>query len=378
MPLDERLKLIRRIEGMRRSHVICYLTSLRPNVQSQIAEDAVRVMFEHLLRLPAAPPQKVKRLDIFLCSNGGSGNVPWRLVALFREFADKVSVLVPYRAYSAATLLALGADEIVMHPFAELGPIDPTVSNQFNPRDAAGSLMGISVEDVSAYVTFLKTTAGIKHEDELVAAIKVLAEKVHPLAIGNVERFIAHSRMIARKILRTHMGESDAQTIDEIVENMASKLYFHGHPINRREAHDDLHLKVAQDVPVELEQTMWALYQDYEAEFKNRETFNPAGDLVSRIGSQPVQPPLAVPVAPGMPPAALAALASAQPLPAALLPITEDYELTVAMIESNGLSSQQTITLRCQLIMVPPAQRLVQQDLIAVRWAEAQVAPVAS
>jgi len=32
-------------------------------------------------------------------------------------------------------MLALGADEIVMHPFAEMGPIDPTVSNDFNPVD---------------------------------------------------------------------------------------------------------------------------------------------------------------------------------------------------------------------------------------------------
>jgi ClpP class serine protease len=53
--------------------------------------------------------------------------VPWRLISLFREYAAKVAVLLPYRAYSAATLLALGADEIVMHPFAEMGPIDPTV-----------------------------------------------------------------------------------------------------------------------------------------------------------------------------------------------------------------------------------------------------------
>ncbi len=83
---------------------------------------SVRVMCDHLLRLPARP---IEKLDIFLVSNGGSGTVPWRLVSLFREFSRSFSVLIPYRAYSAASLLALGADEIVMHPFGELGPIDP-------------------------------------------------------------------------------------------------------------------------------------------------------------------------------------------------------------------------------------------------------------
>ncbi len=93
-----------------------------------------------------------------------------------------------------------------MHPFAELGPIDPTVSNEFNPTDpATGQRLGISVEDVTAYVNFIKATVGITHEDELVEAIKILADRVHPLALGNVERFLSQSRMIARKILRTHI-----------------------------------------------------------------------------------------------------------------------------------------------------------------------------
>jgi len=141
-----------------------------------MSEDAVRHIFDHLLLLGRRP---IPKLDIFLVSNGGSGTVPWRLVSLFREFASELGVLIPYRAYSAASLLALGADEIVMHPFAELGPIDPTVSNEFNPVDqATRQRIGISVEDVRAYVNFVKETVGITHEDELVKALEALAEKL--------------------------------------------------------------------------------------------------------------------------------------------------------------------------------------------------------
>jgi hypothetical protein len=235
MTFANRVELIRKIEEQRGSHVICYLTSVRPNAGAQMAEDAVRAMFDHLLLLPERP---VERLDIFICSNGGNGVVPWRLISLFREFAKQVGVLIPYRAYSAATMLALGADEIVMHPFAEMGPIDPTVTNEYNPVDPQTQRpIGISVEDVKAYVSFVKDTVGIRHEDELVRAIEILAQKVHPLALGNVERFISQSRMIARKILLTHMDkQSDFHKIDETIETLASKLYFHGHPINRRSA----------------------------------------------------------------------------------------------------------------------------------------------
>src|SRR5262249_11929049 len=259
---SQRIVLIKKIEELRGSTVVCFLTSLRQNLPAQIAEDSVRVFFDHLLLFPSRP---VEKFDLFLCSNGGSGTVPWRLVSLFREYAKGFNVLIPYRAYSAATLIALGADEIVMHPFAELGPIDPTVSNDFNPTEQpSGRRLGISVEDVKAYVTFIKSTVGITHEDELIKAIELLATQVHPLALGNVERFLAQSRMIAKKILRTHMADSEDHTIDEIIENMASKLYFHGHPINREEAKKDLRLKVNANLTPELETTMWDLYKDFE------------------------------------------------------------------------------------------------------------------
>jgi hypothetical protein len=337
MAFADRLPLIKKIEDLRGSKVICYLTSLRPNVSAQMAEDAVRVFFDHLATLPN---RKIDKLDIFLCSNGGSGTVPWRLVSLFREFAKSFNVLIPFRAYSAASLLALGADEIVMHPFAELGPIDPTVANDFNPVEN-GRRVGISVEDVTAYVNFIKETVGITHEDELIKAIEILANKVHPLALGNVERFIAQSRMIARKILRTHMRRANDHSIDEIIENMASRLYFHGHPINRREAKEDLRLKVATDLSQELEDAIWALYRNYEDEFQNLTPFYPPADLM----------PLAL---------------ATNPSPTG--PVSVDYDLLMTAIESGQLSSKYTVRKRVSLALPQPSQRMLWEDVLAQGW----------
>ncbi|MCZ7564777.1 MAG: hypothetical protein M5U08_14145 [Burkholderiales bacterium] len=303
-----------------------------------MADDAIRVFFDHLLRLSKRP---VEKLDIFLCSNGGSATVPWRLVSLFREYAKSFSVIVPYRAYSAATMLALGADEIVMHPFGELGPIDPTVSNEFNPQEqGTGRRLGISVEDVKAYVTFIKSTVGITHEDELIEAIKILADKVHPLALGNVERFLSQSRMMGRKIMRTHMAEAEEHTINDIIENLASKLYFHGHPINRREAKEELRLKVRDDLEAELETAIWDLYLLYEQEFRNRESFNPAGDLANARAQNP----------PGT-------------------PAVMEYELLHAMVESAQLSNWFTTRRRFSEVAIPPHPLpQIKEDLLAQGW----------
>jgi Serine dehydrogenase proteinase len=164
MAFADRITLIKEIEKLRKSKVICFLTSIRPNLNAQISEDVVRVFFDHMLLLS----RPVEKIDVFICSNGGSSTVPWRLVALLREYTKNLGVLIPYRCYSAATLLALGANEIVMHPFAEMGPIDPTVSNAFNPvHPQTNQVLGIGVEDVKAYISFIKSTVGISHEDEL-------------------------------------------------------------------------------------------------------------------------------------------------------------------------------------------------------------------
>jgi hypothetical protein len=47
MGFAERITLIKKIEELRGSTVLCFLTSLRQNVPAQISEDAVRVFFDH-------------------------------------------------------------------------------------------------------------------------------------------------------------------------------------------------------------------------------------------------------------------------------------------------------------------------------------------
>lgn len=69
---------------------------------------------------------RVKNLDLILHSPGGNGVVAEKIVHMCRQHCTGFfRVIVPNMAKSAATLIALGADEIVMGYFSELGPIDP-------------------------------------------------------------------------------------------------------------------------------------------------------------------------------------------------------------------------------------------------------------
>jgi ClpP class serine protease len=131
-PRERRTALIKEIQAKRDGHLlIAYITSTRPGFEIQMGDDVLPFIHQ---RLEAGKAAATKGVDLFIHSNGGSGTVPWRIVSLIREYTKNFAVLVPHHAFSAATLVALGADKIIMHKMGCLGPIDPSVANAFNPK----------------------------------------------------------------------------------------------------------------------------------------------------------------------------------------------------------------------------------------------------
>ena len=274
MAKENRIELIKQLQKLRNgSLIICYVTSTKPNLNYSMANDAIRIIYNHLCSIPKT--SKIN-IDLFLYSSGGVGTVPWRLVNLIREFTQNFEVFIPYKAYSAATLVALGADKIWMHPMGELGPVDPKVGNEFNPTNQKGKQIGINVEDVASYISFIKD-AGIKNQKDLIQALNILSNQVHPLALGNVHRFYSQARLIGKKLLLLHTPKKEKRKINEIIDNLTAKLYYHGHPINRKEA-KELGLKI-HEPNRKIEDLMWELYLKYEKEMEMTVPFKPISVL---------------------------------------------------------------------------------------------------
>jgi len=266
-------RCIASIESSRGSRVIAYVTSDRqPPLRAKIATDVIPIFYEHLKRIGNAD-----KIDLFIYSLGGDIMPPWRLVNLIREFSDSFNVLVPYRAHSAATMIALGADKIVMGRLGELSPIDPNIGTPFNPPhpDVPNeSKIEISVEDVFGYINLAKEKLEVTEQSNVISVLKMLTDKIHPLAIGAVYRTHSLIRLLAAKLLGLHMDEDkEAKQINQIVEDLVEKLYYHNYLINREEA-KKLGLKI--DSPSdELEQLIWDLYSVYEREMGLGKPFNP-------------------------------------------------------------------------------------------------------
>jgi len=280
----ERKTLIKNIEDLRNSKVITYLTGDREGpIRAQIGIDIIPVISKQLRIIG-----KTSNIDLFLYSTGGDTMVPWRLVSMIREYCDKFSVLIPYKAHSAATMIALGADEVVMTDLSELSPIDPSTANVFNPQDPQNPQVKIpiSVEDVMAYFDLAKNKFGIKNEEELVKIFNKFIEsnpQIHPLALGNVNRIHNLIRMLAKRLLRSHKLPMKEDEIDKIVDYFTEKLYSHQYFIGRKEAKEDLELKTVIYADEDLSRAMTDLYEEYAKEMELGKIWNPENELGTNV-----------------------------------------------------------------------------------------------
>src|SRR2546430_2367632 len=67
-----------------------------------------------------------KGVTLILDAPGGDGLAAERIIQICRQYSKKdFETIVPARAKSAATMVCLGSDRILMSPTSELGPIDP-------------------------------------------------------------------------------------------------------------------------------------------------------------------------------------------------------------------------------------------------------------
>lgn len=292
MSRENRIGLINKIQELCGSNVLVYFTGDRQPIVSRIAEDAVRPLYKHLLALRETAT-RTQKIDLFLYSRGGDVSVPWRIVTMIREFCEEFRVLIPYKAHSAATMISLGADGIVMGKKAELSPIDPTLVRAI-VGEAAVPPPEISVEDVSSYISFMRERAHISDQAALAQVVSQLASHLTPLTLGSVNRQYSHIRLVARKLLTSRKEKIEEGRIGTIIDALTEKMYSHGHAIGRSEATE---LGLPVDKPDDdLERLIWSLYQEYEAWLQLNEPIDPEELLTSKNKEEHIEEriPLAV------------------------------------------------------------------------------------
>jgi len=185
-------------------------------------------------------------------------------------------------AFSAATLFALGADEIVMHPHSSLGPIDPQLI-VFQPDTG---FRHFAYEDVGAFLRFLSDDVNISEQVHISTIIDQLFSAVDPVNIGTAKRASELSSWVGERLLRLHMTDPDDKSkAKEIAENLNKSFSDHSDAVSRSRAMD-LGLRVSP-ADKHLENLIWNVYLGIEEYMKFRHPFYPKQHYIqNQNGSQ--------------------------------------------------------------------------------------------
>ncbi|UJG43724.1 MAG: serine protease [Candidatus Heimdallarchaeum endolithica] len=272
MTKAERLKLINDIESERDSKLLVYITGDRRGLETKIATDIFPIFHKHLMEIGHQ-----NKIDLFLYSTGGITIAGYALVNLIREFCDEFNVIVPFKALSCATLIALGANEIVMTPMGQLSPVDPSIQHPLGPTfHPPGSpiqqITPVNVEDVNSFIDLAKSEFGLKKEDSLKTVFEKLVEKIHPLTLGAVQRSRMEISFLAEKLLKYHW--SHQEKVDKVVQTLVRERFSHNYIISRREAEEELGLNIIKPEK-EFTDKIINLFNQYSNILKLDTVYNP-------------------------------------------------------------------------------------------------------
>jgi len=247
---QHRQEIIRKIQKILKAKLITYVANPNHPVSIIMREDAV--LFEDLLRSVSDS----KKAYLMLNSPGGDPNAAEKLLLMCRErFTEGFYVIVPNYAKSAATLICLGSDKILMGYLAELGPIDPQI--QIGPFPQ-------STLPARSFIDGLETIRKrIKEEGDPPTIYLPLLSQIKPELIAICESAIEHSRMIAAKWLKKYMMKNNERQAELVAEWLSNGINYksHGKMIDFTEARDVLKLNVERIEPnSELWDYIWELY----------------------------------------------------------------------------------------------------------------------
>jgi hypothetical protein len=230
-----------------------FLKSASPQeVKDRFAKDAAEIMKKHGLEHTCClallePSDSIDSFDLdgifsalntlnsdherdvvlFLLSIGGSGEAAYQISKLCKSFAkSSFKVIVPRFAKSAATLLAIGADEIHMGPLGQLGPIDPQIDG-LPALGVSRALMTIasvaaqypkSAEMFARYLRLALTVEQIGYCDRISDSAMQYAERL----LSTKPRLIPRASSIAKELVHEYKDHNFVIDLDEAQKHLGS------------------------------------------------------------------------------------------------------------------------------------------------------------
>jgi hypothetical protein len=193
-----------------------------------------------------------KNVVLILTTEGGLADSAFRMMRFLQSNYERVTVVVPGWCKSAGTLMCIGAHEVWIGDFGELGPLDVQIvkADEMDEqksglaaeaafeklqREAFKFFMGF-VRDVGAseYRVTLKTASDIATK-MTIGVIQPIFDKLEPVTIGEDYRSNRLAQAYAER-LNSHSKNLKRSVQFDALENLLSGYPAHGFVIDAKEA----------------------------------------------------------------------------------------------------------------------------------------------
>ncbi len=168
------------------------------------------------------------QVALFLKSDGGNPEAALRFVHLLRQKFERLTLLAPFECASAATMVALGANEIHMGPTSYLTAVDSSLKHDLSPVDHHNYLVSVSQDEV---MRILRLWREQKCGDN---PFPEVYKYLHPLVLGALDRSSSLSMRICQELLSYHVPNR-AKAL-KISRALNYDYPSHSYPITAREA----------------------------------------------------------------------------------------------------------------------------------------------
>lgn len=244
----QRQAIIRSIQTTYGRRLVCYVSG----IEASIDRDDTLGFVDLLHNVEAG-----KDLDLLLHTGGGDIDAAEKLISMVRTRVglSELRVIVPDFAKSAGTLMALGADRVLMSDSSELGPIDP----QITLKDEHGNWIQHSVQNyLDAYDGYVET---LKKTPNDVSA-QIMLGKLDPGTVKLFESVRNRSRKFAENQLKFGMFRSGTGNFTKVAADLIDTKSWqsHGQMIGYLDAENiGLHVDYL-DPKSDQWQSYWQLY----------------------------------------------------------------------------------------------------------------------
>ena len=209
-------------------------------------------------------------LDVLLHSPGGSPTATESIVHLLRSRFGPIRFIIPHTAKSAATMLALSGNDILLGEAAELGPIDPQLQFVTDQRP-------VSVPARAALDQFERAASDINADPSKMRVWLPIIRQYGPAFLQECLNAIALSETLATDWLRDYMFSGEVDSGDratKIATWLTNHNNFHTHsrPVWVEQllaVEPTMKIRRLQDVSKEFEDAVMAVYWTIDVTFND-------------------------------------------------------------------------------------------------------------